>query len=108
MLRTVLIVMITASAAGLPAIQKAAAGECFADWSTAVQVVKNESLLTVEQISAAAAGSIPGQIVKTTLCKEQGGYVYRLVVRDAGGQLRNIVVDAQNHGKNPPQTATKR
>ena len=105
MLRPVLTFAVLAAASiGSPPAPKAAAADCFADWSTAAQVVKKESLLTVEQIAAAEAGAVPGQIVKTTLCKEQGGYVYRLVVRGANGQLRNVVVDAQNHGP----SATKR
>jgi uncharacterized membrane protein YkoI len=108
--------MLAAASVGAPPAPKAAAADCVADWSTAAQLVKKENLLTVEQVSASAAGAIPGQIMKTTLCREQGGYVYRLVVREAGGQLRNVVVDAQNHGqsldRNPGQNlgkpATKR
>lgn len=94
------VLMLAAASVGAPPAPKAAAADCVADWSTAAQVVKKENLLTVEQVSAAEAGAIPGQIMKTTLCREQGGYVYRLVVREAGGQLRNVVVDAQNHGRN--------
>ena len=105
MYRTFCTLAALALATGLtPAPGPAVAADCLADWSTAAQVVKKENLLTVEQISAAEAGAIPGQIVKTTLCREQGGYVYRLVVREANGQLRNVVVDAQDHGR----SATKR
>ena len=89
-----------------------AAPECVADWSTAAQIVVKEQLLTIEQISAAQAGAIPGKIVKTTLCREKDGFVYRLVVRNTGGQLRNIVVDAQNYDaetrQNPVPSAIKR
>ena len=88
------------------------ASECVADWSTAAQIVKQEQLLTVEQVSAAQAGAIPGKIVKTTLCREKDGFVYRLVVRNLAGQLQNIVVDAQNYAgpprQNPVPSAIKR
>ena len=108
MFRPPLTLAVAALAAGLVFAPNGAAADCLADWGLAAQVVKRESLLTVEQISGAEAGAIPGQIVKTTLCKEQGGYVYRLVVRDANGQLRNVVVDAQNHGQGQGKAATKR
>ncbi len=80
-----------------------AASECVADWSTAVQIVEKEQLLTVEQVAAAHAGAIPGKIVKTTLCREKDGFVYRLVIRNSAGQLQNIVVDAQNYAGSPRQ-----
>ena len=101
--------MLTALSAVKPTI---AASECLADWSTAAQIVQKEQLLTVEQISAANAGAIPGKIVKTTLCREKDGFVYRLVVRNFAGQLENIVVDAQNYTgssrQNPVPSAIKR
>ena len=77
--------------------------DCVADWSTAVQIVEKEHLLTVGQVAAAHAGAIPGKIVKTTLCREKDGFVYRLVIRNPAGRLQNIVVDAQNYALSPRQ-----
>ena len=74
----------------------AAGGTCYSDWSEAAPIVKQEGLMTVEQLSAAARSKLKGDIVKTTLCKENGSYVYRLVVRGANGQLTPMTVDAKN------------
>ena len=69
---------------------------CYSDWSEAAPIVKQEGLMTVEQLSAAARSKLKGDIVKTTLCKENGAYVFRLVVRGANGQLTPMTVDAKN------------
>jgi len=73
----------------------AGAGSCIADWSVAAPIVKKEGLVTVEQLSSLARSHLEGSIVKTTLCEEKGGYVFRLVVRGANGQLRSVTVDAR-------------
>ncbi len=46
-----------------------------------------QGLTTVEALSRIAATEIPGIIVKTTLCEENGAFVYRILVREAGGKL---------------------
>lgn len=74
-----------------PSVQ---AEDCFADWGTAAEIVKSNGLKTVEDL-ARSGGNLPGQIVKTTLCRENTGYVYRLVVRGADGRLIAVVRDAQ-------------
>lgn len=63
------------------------------DWGTAGEIVRTQGLRTVEQIAKASKG----QIVKATLCKEGGKYIYRLVVRDGAGQLKNVVLSASDH-----------
>jgi uncharacterized membrane protein YkoI len=68
---------------------------CFADWSDAAAVAKQEQLVAVELLSRLAHGKLLGEIVKSTLCEEHGRYVYRLVVRESKGQLRNVTVDAR-------------
>jgi len=75
----------------LPAI-----GACFPDWSIAAPIVHREKLATVETLSAITAIEIPGSIVKTTLCEEDGAFVYRLVVREADGKLTSHTVDARS------------
>ena len=69
---------------------------CYSDWSLAAPIVKQEGLTTVEELTAAARSKLKGDIVKTTLCKENGSYVYRLVVRGPNGQLTPMTVDAKN------------
>jgi hypothetical protein len=71
------------------------AGGCYADWSVAAPIVRKEGLATVEQLSAQARVRFAGDIVRTTLCEEQGGFVYRLVIRDHDGGYRNKTVDAR-------------
>ena len=51
--------------------------------------------MTVEALSRIAADQLPGSIVKTTLCEENGAFVYRILVRDARRQLTNRTVDAR-------------
>jgi uncharacterized membrane protein YkoI len=68
---------------------------CIADWSIAAPIVYKEKLTTVEALSQLAEAKLPGSIVKTTLCEENGSYVYRLVLRDAQGRLSSRTVDAR-------------
>lgn len=73
----------------------AGAEGCVADWSVAAPIVKEEGLVTVEELSKAASGRLSGDIVKATLCRENGIYVFRLVVKGVSGQLRTVTVDAR-------------
>ena len=101
MLRQLLFV----SAIGLPLYGAAAArsfaadAQCFADWGKAADVVRQQGLLTVEELAKTFANDIPGQIVRATLCQDGDDYIYKLAVRDKQGQLKNVVVDALNHAK---------
>ena len=95
--------IVMAAAAGLNA-RPVKAADCMADWAAASQIVKSENLLTVEQLPSVAADQIQGQIVKTQLCRENGSYVYRLVVRDPKGQMKTVVLDARG----PVKSQTKR
>jgi len=88
-----LIAVLIAVAASLPI--RAEAGGCYADWSVAAPIVRKEGLATVSALWKRAQGNISGDIVKTTLCEENGGFVYRLVIRDANGRLFNRKVDAR-------------
>jgi hypothetical protein len=76
----------------------AAAEECFADWGVAGEIVRREKLVTVQQLTQANAAGLIDAIVKATLCKDGDDYIYKLVVRGAGGQLKTVVVDARNPG----------
>jgi uncharacterized membrane protein YkoI len=70
-------------------------GACFSDWSQASVIVKAEGLVTIEQLTKAGAARLGGEIVRSTLCEGKSGYVYKLVVRDAQGQLKNVILDAK-------------
>lgn len=73
----------------------AAAEDCLDDWGQAGEIVRREKLLTVQQLTQSEAAGVPGKIVKTTLCKDGDDYIYKLVVRQASGQLKTIVIDAR-------------
>jgi hypothetical protein len=92
MLRIVSTAMLLAAS---PVIDRAAAGSCYADWSVAAPIVRKQGLATVETLARRAQSKISGDIVKTTLCEEKGGFVYRLLVRDPRGHLSNQTVDAR-------------
>lgn len=69
---------------------------CFADWSSAAPVVSKEGLATVEQLTSRARGKVFGRIVKTELCRENGAFIYRLVVQEPSGRLSRVTVDARH------------
>lgn len=92
---SVIVLAAAAVVAAAMAGARAADTGCIDDWSVAAPIVKAEGLVSVEQLSAEARTKLKGDIVKTTLCQERGGYVFRLVVRGAGGQHRSVTVDAK-------------
>ena len=91
------LIFLTAS----PAVR---AESCMSDWGAASQIVRDQGLRTVEQLTRSSQQQLKGEIVRATLCREGDAYVYRLVVRDRSGQLRPVVLDAANHalGANSP------
>ena len=84
------VLLVSLSLIGAPA----RAEDCYADWGIAADIVRRQNLRTVSELTQTAARELPGQIVKTTLCKDGDDYIYKLVVRDAKGQLRSVVLDA--------------
>lgn len=72
---------------------------CFPDWSVAARIVEAEGLLTVEELTASVRQRLAGEVVKTTLCEENGAYVYRLLVRGGNGQLRTVTFAARGSGE---------
>lgn len=69
---------------------------CINDWSVAAPIVRQERLATVKELTRRAAAKLPGQIIRTTLCQGENGYIYQLVVRDPKGQLQSVEVDARH------------
>jgi len=90
-----LVTMLALAAAVLGSAGARAADTCIEDWSTAAPVVKAEGLATVEAVTKLAAARVKGDVVKVTLCQDGNRYVYRLVVRDAGGKHTRLTVDAK-------------
>ena len=91
-----------AAGVALPAL----AEDCYNDWGLAGEIVRREKLVTVQQLTQANAAGLIEAIVKTTLCKDGDDYIYKLVVRDAKGQLKSVVVDARNPGFGAGQGST--
>jgi hypothetical protein len=72
----------------------AAASRCINDWSEAAPIVRKEGLFTVEELTVAARAHIKGNIIKTTLCQDDGVWVFRLIVRHKGN-LSMMTVNAK-------------
>jgi uncharacterized membrane protein YkoI len=81
--------------ASTTSIAMAENGTCFADWATASRIVAAEGLVTLDQLSKLAQGKLGGEIVRSSLCEVKTGFVYKLVVRDAEGRLKNVLLDAK-------------
>lgn len=77
------------------ATDRADAIGCYADWSVAAPIVRKQGLTTVETLWKLAQSKIFGEIVRTTLCEENGTFIYQLLVRDPNGRLVNKKVDAR-------------
>jgi len=86
--------LLLATGAAVTPLPARAAG-CYASWSDAAPVVMKEGLTTIEALAKTARGKLSGDIVKTTLCEENGGFVYRLLIREPAGRLVNRTVDAR-------------
>jgi hypothetical protein len=83
------------AAASVFAPGRIAAAGCYPDWSDAAPIVMKEGLTTIEALAKSARSKFSGDIVKTTLCEENGGFVYRLLIREPAGRLVNRTVDAR-------------
>lgn len=82
------------SAAALSSVPSYADDGCVPDWGAAGTIVREQGLRTVEQVAREARNGVTGKIVQATLCQAGTRYVYRLVVRDPSGLLKNVVVEA--------------
>jgi hypothetical protein len=70
--------------------------KCWTDWSEAALIVRRETLVPIERVSKLASAKHPGaEIIKVTLCEEQGKFVYRVLLRERQGQLRSELLDAR-------------
>ncbi|MGH1418222.1 MAG: hypothetical protein ACRBCJ_05135 [Hyphomicrobiaceae bacterium] len=72
-----------------------AATTCYTNWSEAAVVVKKNKLVNVADLDAMVRDKLDGRIVKTTLCSVEKDYIYKIVVRKSGGQLKSVSVDAK-------------
>lgn len=68
---------------------------CIADWSEAGPIVRREGLATIERVGRLARDRASVEIVRSTLCRVEDRYIYRLTVRSDQGAFRTLVVDAR-------------
>ncbi len=78
----------------VPAQAAAQTDECLTDWGAASVIVKANALVPLADVARLATAKLGGEIVRSALCETPAGHVYRLVMRDARGQLTTITVDA--------------
>ena len=69
---------------------------CFSNWSDAAPIVASEGLLAASEVQRMSRRTLPGDVVRITLCREDAGYVYLLLLRDGHGRISNLKIDA--HG----------
>lgn len=69
-------------------------GTCIENWSDAAPIVTREGLMAARDVQLIARRRHASDIVRITLCRETEGYVYRLLMRDARGQISHVKIDA--------------
>lgn len=94
-MRFIFICLLPLAMLSLMSVPSRADSRCISDWSQAAPIVRKEGLYSVESLTTAARGKIQGDIVKTTLCQDDGVWVYRLIVR-VKGAMSIQTVDAKD------------
>lgn len=69
---------------------------CFSAWSDAAPVVQREALTAVRDLHTQARQRNLGDVVRVTLCRQDGRFVYRLIVREPKGRVIPLTVDARH------------
>ena len=72
----------------------AQAGECYREWSDAAPVVARERLRSASEVQGDTRDRLGADVVRITLCREDGVFVYRLTVRRTDGRISNLKVSA--------------
>ena len=78
----------------VPAQASLAEAACYSDWQVAAPIVRDRGLVPARIVRERARAIVKGEIIKIELCKGKGRYYYRLVVYEARGRVRNLIVDA--------------
>jgi hypothetical protein len=100
---------VLAALLGLPSAP-AAIGQsvrCFDDWSDAAPIVQREKLLPAREIHTWARKRLKGNVVRVTLCQDGERYIYRVLLREPKGRMRNRTVEARGplETAEPPRAA---
>jgi len=78
---------------------------CFEDWSDAAPIVLNQGLVPTREVQSWARKRLKGKVIRVTLCQDGDRYIYRLLVREPKGRIRNRTVEAKGPLvlKDPPK-----
>jgi len=68
---------------------------CYPDWSVAAAIVRKERLVAIAELHEILRNRFAGELVKARLCEKDGRFVYRVIVRQRNGVIRNLTVDAR-------------
>lgn len=87
--------------------------KCFDDWSDAAPIVLRENLVPAREIQSWARKRLKGNVIRVTLCQDGDHYIYRVLVREPKGRIRNRTVEArgpleQSDPPKPHKTHKKR
>ncbi len=95
MFRGIAVALVAALAAPFGVQASTPPNGCFAAWSDAAPVVHREALTAVRDLHIQARQRNLGDVVRVTLCTEEGRFVYRLIVREPHGRVVPMTVDAR-------------
>ncbi|MEL7542680.1 MAG: PepSY domain-containing protein [Pseudomonadota bacterium] len=79
----------------------AAQSACYADWSEAGPVARNEGLLPVSDVLRQVADHTEGKVVSIKLCRRDNRYAYEVTIAAPDGRVSRVRVDADNGGVTP-------
>ncbi|WP_050996512.1 PepSY domain-containing protein [Chelatococcus sp. GW1] len=79
--------------AGLASFEAAAQGACLSPDETRAAVAQGGVVAPQQAVSAARDAASGGEVVRAELCRQGGGYVYRISVLRRDGRVMRIVVD---------------
>ena len=68
---------------------------CFEDWSDAAPIVQSEGLVPARELQSWVRKRLKGKVIRVTLCQDGDRYIYRLLVREPKGRIRNRTVEAK-------------
>jgi hypothetical protein len=77
------------------AVAASPAPQCYTSWSDAGPVVEREALAPARDVHAQAKQRRLGDLVKITLCQENGRYTYLLVLHDKPKGVIHMTIDAK-------------
>lgn len=88
-------ILVAATLAQAAHARASEADKCYPSWTEAAPIVKREQLVSAKDVHEQARKRQIGEPIRITLCEEKGQFVYRLVLQDASGKVKNLTVNAR-------------